>query len=716
MKSKLLFTILYLLTLNVVKSQNIGINTTGAAPATTNMLEILQTATAVNTIGLYTLHSGAITGTGYGLWSEKTGASTTNVAGYFSASGATNNYALIVPSTGGRVGIGTTTPAHQFHVISGLSTGSAVYSDLTDATSGTSWTTTNARAGIMGRAASGTSSYQAGVFGYQVGTGNNSGGVVGAYNSSTWGGLGYSDGSGNNWGGFFNGNSRTTGYILAGNPSVPAGVGTANTTFYHIVMSTQDYWNYTENYCNLSTNWYVPSSNYMKYVATAGRANQRVYSPYFWIPNGYTANTAYIQINHSSNLEAGFDGVYMAYTVNGGGAWTTMTDANWSVGNYNDLTVVGSGTTCVNLNIPMWTSGFIQQTSTSTAITSTKNNWMQLRLAAAEDASSGSTLEYRVYEVWVKGTMDFYSAGFMVGGVYAEGHIYAQSSSQLGDVAEYFPVQGESKHGDLIAMDPYGSKLCHVSSDKMDPYLIGVHSSSPSVLINDPKQGIPVGLTGRVLVNITNENGIILPGDYLTSSSKKGCAMKATEPCYIIGRAIETPQNNGQVMCMLGQGWYNPNPNSEAVLFGSSFAEPLQKTTKIFDSRITRYSKIFVTMNSNPGSYFWISGVSDGYFEIEFGNAPIDRIPLDFLINKRGTENNTAPNKNLSDNNGKLLRRDKVNPDNELNTSAAWKILGNSGDVDLSRIAESFNPPSAPPDPNKLWTWDPKNGFIERQK
>jgi hypothetical protein len=38
------------------------------------------------------------------------GTGTKNIAGLFNATGATNNYAIIVPSGGGNVGIGTTTP------------------------------------------------------------------------------------------------------------------------------------------------------------------------------------------------------------------------------------------------------------------------------------------------------------------------------------------------------------------------------------------------------------------------------------------------------------------------------------------------------------------------------------------------------------------------------------------------------------------------------
>lgn len=41
--------------------------------------------------------SGAVGGTGYAIYATKTGASTTNVGGYFSASGGTNNYGIQIP-------------------------------------------------------------------------------------------------------------------------------------------------------------------------------------------------------------------------------------------------------------------------------------------------------------------------------------------------------------------------------------------------------------------------------------------------------------------------------------------------------------------------------------------------------------------------------------------------------------------------------------------
>lgn len=115
-------TITILLAVQILYCQSVGISTTGVTPLATNLLEIRSTNNTASSIGIYSLHSGTITGTGYGLWAEKTGESTTNIAGYFRAAGATNNnnYAIIVPPDGGKVGIGTMEPRAKLDVGGGI--------------------------------------------------------------------------------------------------------------------------------------------------------------------------------------------------------------------------------------------------------------------------------------------------------------------------------------------------------------------------------------------------------------------------------------------------------------------------------------------------------------------------------------------------------------------------------------------------------------------
>ena len=104
--------------LSEVEGQNVGVNTTGAAPAATNLFEVLQPSTTANTVGVYSEHSGVVgSGTAYGLQAISNGAGVNNVAAYLQAiNGTSSNYALIVPSGGGNVGLGTSAPTALLHL------------------------------------------------------------------------------------------------------------------------------------------------------------------------------------------------------------------------------------------------------------------------------------------------------------------------------------------------------------------------------------------------------------------------------------------------------------------------------------------------------------------------------------------------------------------------------------------------------------------------
>jgi hypothetical protein len=96
--------LLFLLSSKIIFSQNIAVNTTGTAAASTNMFEVTQASTTNNTVGIFASHTGAATNA-YAIWAQ--------------ATGATNKYAIVVPSSGGSVGIGTTTPSELLHVDAG---------------------------------------------------------------------------------------------------------------------------------------------------------------------------------------------------------------------------------------------------------------------------------------------------------------------------------------------------------------------------------------------------------------------------------------------------------------------------------------------------------------------------------------------------------------------------------------------------------------------
>jgi len=94
--------------------------------------------------GVYGSKQGAaVTGTGYGVYGTATGTGAANIGGYFKASGATNNYGIIVPSGGGLVGVGTSLPTNMVHVVSTNSSYDGVYANHTSGTAGSAYSAVN---------------------------------------------------------------------------------------------------------------------------------------------------------------------------------------------------------------------------------------------------------------------------------------------------------------------------------------------------------------------------------------------------------------------------------------------------------------------------------------------------------------------------------------------------------------------------------------------
>jgi hypothetical protein len=147
------------------------------------------------------------------------------------------------------------------------------------------------------------------------------------------------------------------------------------------------------------------------------------------------------------------------------------------------------------------------------------------------------------------------------GDIWATGNIVAHTSSHIGDLAEYLPVNETVKLGMVISYEPGSSKTYKVSDIPYDPYIVGVVSSGASILINSPNAGIPVGLVGQVPVLVI---GDIKAGDYLTSSSQRGFAMKATKPGKTIGFALEDKSPDKETVLMILQpGYFIPTPSDE---------------------------------------------------------------------------------------------------------------------------------------------------------
>lgn len=106
-----------------------GFDASSSSITTGNLMKLTSTSTAANAFALLNLNSSGAnasstrTATGQTISVTNSGTTSTNVGLNITASGATNNYALI--TGGGNVGIGTSTPTALLHVAGGISISAA---------------------------------------------------------------------------------------------------------------------------------------------------------------------------------------------------------------------------------------------------------------------------------------------------------------------------------------------------------------------------------------------------------------------------------------------------------------------------------------------------------------------------------------------------------------------------------------------------------------
>lgn len=114
------------------------------------------------------------------------------------------------------------------------------------------------------------------------------------------------------------------------------------------------------------------------------------------------------------------------------------------------------------------------------------------------------------------------------------------------DIVERFDVSGENvEPGTVLVIDPENAGNLMVSGEPYDVRVAGIVSGAGGVKagICLGQEGvmdgeIPVAMTGRVYVKASTENGLIRPGDRLTTASLAGHAMKVTDSTSGVGSVI----------------------------------------------------------------------------------------------------------------------------------------------------------------------------------
>lgn len=127
-------------------------------------------------------------------------------------------------------------------------------------------------------------------------------------------------------------------------------------------------------------------------------------------------------------------------------------------------------------------------------------------------------------------------------------------TSPAADFAELLPARPGLEPADVLVIDEEGRLA--LSTEAYQKNLAGVYSTKPAfmggVKDDDPDTSkVPLAVVGIIPVKVTAENGVIRPGDMLTSSSTAGYAMRADAHApngTVIGKAMSTmADDKGQV-------------------------------------------------------------------------------------------------------------------------------------------------------------------------
>jgi hypothetical protein len=144
----------------------------------------------------------------------------------------------------------------------------------------------------------------------------------------------------------------------------------------------------------------------------------------------------------------------------------------------------------------------------------------------------GAGTEFTVFRVDGDGRV------FANGGFRPFGADFAEAMAVSGDRARYAP-------GDLLVIDASGERRLALSQTPYSTLVAGIYSTKPGVVasqhdVNEPArtEEVPLAVVGIVPCKVTAENGSIVAGDLLVTSSIPGHAMKGTDRARMLGAVV----------------------------------------------------------------------------------------------------------------------------------------------------------------------------------
>jgi len=130
------------------------------------------------------------------------------------------------------------------------------------------------------------------------------------------------------------------------------------------------------------------------------------------------------------------------------------------------------------------------------------------------------------------------------------------------DIAEYFLSTETLNGGEIVKVDINNPEHVVRSASAYESRVVGIVSTDPGITLGEEIEGAyPVALAGRVPVKISETSAPITSGDYITTSTEGGLAMKAEGAGRMVGQALENWEpgtGSDTISVFINNAWYDP--------------------------------------------------------------------------------------------------------------------------------------------------------------
>jgi hypothetical protein len=488
-------------------------DTISSAPNGSNLLRFIYTGSAVENVGVAQFEN-LNPNNGFTPLFARTNSATNGVVDLVVNNVANNNDAIGVVTNGiGRAGaFSINNSGNISYAVLGQSNGGSLGAAVHGNNTGNGF-------GVFGKAA-GSLFGSAAVYGEHVGTGDAAGAFRISNPANTFSALfGETNGSGPSVYGKNIGTGNAGFFEIETPSSISSALfartfGTGRAASLQISNATS-----TAFTLQASTNGLGRAGNFI--VSNTSNTGSALYAT----TNGTSSTSSAFRAEHTG--DSGYSGIFQnmnaannspslfASTASNGAAFHADTDQG---GNAIEGVIFGTGT---------GSAGFFENTNTSSTSNTLvlQTNGTGAALFANHYGASGNIAILQSNGSNVA-RVDKTGQGFFNGGTVSSG----------ADVAEMFDVEGERntyEPGDVLVISENTDRTVEKSNVPNSTKVAGVYATKPGVILTEKgieenlDQLVPMGVVGVIPTKVCLENGPIMRGDLLVTSSTNGHAMKA---------------------------------------------------------------------------------------------------------------------------------------------------------------------------------------------